>query len=197
MLDKFVFYLRLSNPEEEESSLDFQRDIDRAKKLSLDAIKVDSATEDEQLEWALAESLKTNELLVESDFLPPALLEIDPEVLPICSIDGGEATEDKRLPVPDRVDAESFTGLQAKKENQSDNEKSEIFVGKIGESGVGGFDDWLSTQEKENEKENDEILIEVIVLRIKFLLNQFRLISEESFYPDKEYGRKHYDSILR
>ena len=191
MLDKFVFYLRLSNPEEEESSLDFQRDIDRAKKLSLDAIKVDSATEDEQLEWALAESLKTNELLVESDFLPPALLEIDPEVLPICSIDGGEATEDKRLPVPDRVDAESFTGLQAKKEKQSDNEKSETFVGKIGESGVGGFDDWLSTQEKENEKENDEILIEVIVLRIKFLLNQFSLIFEESFYPDKEYGRKH------
>ncbi|XP_065052207.1 ubiquitin carboxyl-terminal hydrolase 37-like isoform X2 [Rhopilema esculentum] len=151
---------KLSNPEEEESSLDFQRDIERAKKLSLDAVKVDSVTEDEQLEWALAESLKTNESLVESDFLPPALLEIDPEVLPVFSEFGGEATEDKRLPVPDRVDAESFTGLQAKKENQFDNEKSEIFLGKNEESEVGGFDDWLSTQEKENEKENDEILIE-------------------------------------
>ena len=150
------FSFSLSDPENDDSGLKFERDIEKAKQLSLD-----TATEEEQLEWALAESMKTGQqyvggrLIQNDDYLPPSILQIDP-----LSRSRNENGDERKNHMPS---TETFTGLREKSKQPVETEISEASCDRIEKRNT-DFSEWLSTHERATEKEDDSALMEVYFL---------------------------------
>ena len=154
-----LFLNRLSDPEKDnDTSLTFEQDLEQAKKLSLEtSVNLDTATEEEQLEWALKESMRTERsdeenIIIPDDELPVELLAMDP----LC--DAERMQGEGCTGVVSRRDGckrneQTFTGVR-EKDNKTDLEKCE-------ELEKSGISEWLSADERKNEKEDDAFLMEV------------------------------------
>ena len=173
MIFDVLFLNRVSDPEKDNvTSLTFENDLEQAKKLSLEtSVNLDTATEEEQLEWALKESMKTDRsdeenIIIPDDELPAELLAMDP----LCDAE--------------KMQGESYTGVVSRSDGSKKNEQT--FTGvrekdniidleKCEELEKSEISEWLSADVRKNEKEDDAFLMEVCFYSmLKFCVDMFR-----------------------
>lgn len=158
-------FLSSSDHKNDYVGLAFEHESESAKKLS-----IEHATEEEQLEWALAESMRPRLLakrpVLAKSPLSLTTLEIDPLDRKIKGNNSWKGVKDSE------DSTETFTGLREKQqktvESKWNSEKEE--------SGS-DLSAWLSTQERENEKDDDDALMEVNAFKniAELLMEHFTL----------------------
>jgi len=142
-----------SNPEDEESALAFEQDTEKAINLSLD-----TATEEEQLEWALAESMKTGQQSASKmkndieDYFPASFDEIES-----MSRNGDKNCMKYTDTIDHTNSSESFTGLREKHRAE---EASKIYHSKTENEKNRASLECLPTQDKKTENKNTSYFAE-------------------------------------
>ena len=151
----FKFCCSLSDPNDTEAGLTFRKDIEKATRLSLD-----SATEEEQLEWALNESMKSeqqpvnNKFVMSNDHMQSNVLEID-----LLSGDENKTNSTKFTDVCSKTNtSKTFTGLRERNKmaNVSERDCERNDVVKITE-----LPEHLITNDKATENTDDSVSMEV------------------------------------
>ena len=150
------FFSSLSNPENAESGLTFTKDIENSMKLSSNI-----ASEEEQLKWALAESMKTKQIAVDErsflndDSLPSSVIEINP------------LNRNEYENIKYNNTSETFTGLKEKNEKAFKVEEDKTACDRNDIHKSTEISEW--SQKKSTENAYDPFLVEVTTASFKSL----------------------------
>lgn len=115
---------------------------------------MDHASEQEQLEWALAESMKTGHqekgIIWDKDHVTPPFPNVNGN-----GYENGACTDVNK----EKNSTETYTGLKDRQKQPVENDFIEF--NPENEVKNNSISEWLSTQEKLNENEDDAVLMEV------------------------------------